>query len=45
MATIKEKLVALKEYLQGEYDEAKIGEMVQGIMDSFKSEFGQLTGK
>ena len=40
LATVKEKLMALKEYLEGEVDQAKIGEHIQGIMDSVTSGLG-----
>ena len=40
MAAIKEKLVALQQYLAAESDPSKIKEHVQGILDSVKSELG-----
>jgi uncharacterized coiled-coil DUF342 family protein len=40
LATIKEKLVALKAYLAGEVEQAKIDEHIKGIMESAKSAFG-----
>ena len=39
-ASLKEKLISLRDYLEGEYEQAKIGEHLKGIMDSVKSEFG-----
>lgn len=40
LATVKEKLVALKEYLEGEVDQAKLDERVKEISESVKSAFG-----
>ena len=40
LATVKEKLVALRDYLEGEYEQAKIDEKVQDIVDAMKSGFG-----
>ena len=40
LAATKEKLVALKEYLQGEVDQAKVDEQIQEIMSSIKSHIG-----
>ncbi len=40
LSKIKEKLVALKEYLQGEVEEAKLDEKVKDVMDSVKSGLG-----
>jgi hypothetical protein len=40
LETVKEKLVALREYLEGEVDQAKIDEQLKGIMDSVKSGLG-----
>lgn len=40
LATIKEKLVALKDYLEGEVEQAQVNERVQDIMDSVKSGLG-----
>lgn len=40
LATVKEKLVALKDYLEGEVDQAKIEEHIKEIMDSVKSGLG-----
>jgi uncharacterized coiled-coil DUF342 family protein len=40
LATVKEKLVALKEYLEGEAEQAQIDEKVQEIMNSVKSMLG-----
>ena len=37
---IKEKLIALRDYLQGEFEQAKIDEHVKEIMDSVKSGLG-----
>ena len=43
LATAKEKLVALKEYLEGEVEQAKIDEHIKSIMDSIKSGLGMST--
>jgi hypothetical protein len=40
LATVKERLVALKDYLQGEVEQAKIDEHIQKIMDAVKSGLG-----
>ncbi len=40
LAGLKEKLLALKAELEGEMDQAKIGQHVQEIMDSVKSGLG-----
>ncbi|MDG2224305.1 MAG: hypothetical protein P8L85_23185 [Rubripirellula sp.] len=40
LETLKEKLVALRDYLGGEVDQAKIDEQLKGIMDSVKSSLG-----
>lgn len=40
LATVKEKLVELRDYLEGEYEQAKIDERVQDIVDSVKSGLG-----
>jgi hypothetical protein len=40
LAGLKDKLVALKQYLEGEYDQAQIGEKVNEIMASVKSGLG-----
>lgn len=37
LAAIKTKLVALKEYLEGEFEQANIDEQIQGIIESVKS--------
>jgi chromosome segregation ATPase len=37
---IKEKLIVLRDYLQGEFEQAKIDEHVKEIMDSVKSGLG-----
>jgi chromosome segregation ATPase len=37
---IKEKLIALRDYLQGEFEQSKIDEHVKEIMDSVKSGLG-----
>ena len=44
LATIKEKLVALKDYLGGEVEQAKIDEHLKDIMESVKSGLG-MSGK
>ncbi|TWU31957.1 hypothetical protein [Novipirellula artificiosorum] len=44
LATTKQKLVELKEYLEGEVDQAKIDERIQEIKDSLKSGLS-LSGK
>ena len=43
LAAAKEKLVALKDYLEGEVEQAKIDEHIKGIMDSIKSGLGMST--
>lgn len=40
LATVKEKLVGLKNYLEGEVEQAKIEEHIKEIMDSVKSGLG-----
>lgn len=40
LATAKEKLVALKDYLEGEVEQAQVDEQIQGIMTSIKSQLG-----
>lgn len=40
LTTVKEKLVALRDYLEGEADQAKIDEQLKSIMDSVKSGLG-----
>ena len=40
LAKVKEKLIALRDYLEGEYEQAKIDEHVQEIMESVKSGLG-----
>jgi uncharacterized coiled-coil DUF342 family protein len=40
LATVKEKLQELKQYLEGEVDQAKVEEHIQEIMDSAKSGLG-----
>ena len=40
LATVKEKLVALKEYLEGEYEQAQIDERLQEIKETVKSSLG-----
>jgi hypothetical protein len=45
LASVKEKLVALQEYLQGEVEQAKIDEHIQGIMDTVKSGLGMSGGE
>jgi molybdopterin converting factor small subunit len=40
LATVKEKLVALKDYLEGEVEQAQIDERIAEIMDSVKSGLG-----
>lgn len=40
LTTVKEKLVALKEYLEGEVEQAQIDEKIQEIMNSVKSMLG-----
>lgn len=40
LATVKEKLVALKNYLDGKVDQAKIEEHIQEIQESIKSGLG-----
>ena len=40
LATAKEKLMTLKQYLEGEVDQAKIDEQIQELMTSIKSQFG-----
>jgi chromosome segregation ATPase len=40
LAGLKEKLLALKASLEGEIDQAKIGQHIQEIMESVKSELG-----
>lgn len=42
LASIKEKLVALRDYLQGEYEQARIDEHVQDIAETVKSKFASL---
>ena len=39
----KEKLVELKTYLEGEVDQAKIEEHLQGVMSAVKGKFGMAT--
>ena len=38
--SVKEQLVALKEYLEGEYEQAKINDHIQEIMDSVRTGLG-----
>ena len=38
--SIKEKLVGLKEYLEGEYDQAEVGKKVDDLVSSIKSGLG-----
>ena len=40
LASVKEKLIALEEYLEGEVEQAKIDEHLRDIADSVKSAFG-----
>lgn len=40
LATVKEKLVSLKEYLEGEYEQAQIDKRVQEIKETVKSSLG-----
>ena len=40
LAKVKEKLIALRDYLEGEYEQAKIDEHVQEVMESVKSGLG-----
>lgn len=40
LATVKEKLEELKQYLEGEVEQAKVEEHIQEIMDSAKSGLG-----
>jgi archaellum component FlaC len=40
LATLKEKLVALRDYLAGEVEQAKVDEQIQGIMESVESGLG-----
>jgi len=40
LAKVKEKLIALRDYLEGKYEQAKIDEHVQEIMESVKSGLG-----
>ncbi len=40
LASVKEKLIALKDYLEGEVEQAKIEEHLKDIMDSVKSGLG-----
>ena len=40
LTTVKDKLVALKDYLEGEVEQAKIEEHVNGIMETVKSGLG-----
>lgn len=40
LATVKEKLIALKDYLEGEFEQAKIDEHLKEITDSAKHAFG-----
>ena len=40
LTTLKEKLVALKDYLEGEVEQAHIDERISEIMDSVKSGLG-----
>jgi vacuolar-type H+-ATPase subunit H len=40
LAAVKEKLVALRDYLEGEFEQANVDEQVQGIMDSVESGLG-----
>ena len=40
LAKVKEKLIALRDYMEDEYEQAKIDEHVQEIMESVKSSLG-----
>ncbi|MCO6042855.1 hypothetical protein NG895_02940 [Aeoliella sp. ICT_H6.2] len=40
LAKVKEKLIALRDYLEGEYEQAKIDEHVHEIMESVESGLG-----
>ena len=40
LAKVKEKLIVLRDYLEGEYEQAKIDEHVQEVMESVKSGLG-----
>ena len=40
LTTVKDKLVALKDYLEGEAEQAKIEEHINGIMETVKSGLG-----
>ena len=40
LAAAKDKLVALKEYLEGEVEQAKVEEHIQDVMESVKSGLG-----
>ena len=40
LETVKEKLVALRDYLEGEVEQAQIDERVKEIIDSVKSTLG-----
>ncbi|WP_146531417.1 hypothetical protein [Novipirellula artificiosorum] len=40
LANVKEKLIALRDYLEGEVEQAKVDEHIQEIMESAKSGLG-----
>lgn len=40
LETVKEKLVALREYLEGEFDQAKVDAQLKALMDSVKFGLG-----
>ena len=40
MASVKEKLVELKQYLEGEYEQAEVDKKVDDIISSVKSGLG-----
>lgn len=45
LATVKEKLVSLRDYLEGEYEQSKINEYVKDIGDTVQSELGMKAPK